>query len=278
MQKTKNIKKLLSVFGMSILALVLTSCGEDTELNRLERIMEDGQIIMATSPDFAPFIFMDYRLSGQEAIVGADASLGRFIANELGVELYIQSMDFAASLAAVTTGLADITIGGMSFTEERSQAMMLSTSYRTEGDGFQGLLTMADVSSNFNTAEDFSGFLVGAQNGTLQQTYVQSQLPDAQIQLFPSVTDGILALLAGSIDALAMSGDVALMYVLNYPELDLVNFTFEETQAGHVLGMPNGSYELFERIEEIIALVIQNNLYEQWLFEAEELATYLALN
>lgn len=277
------MKKLLSLIAISGIAMQLTSCGGNNgggyaSLNRLERIIQDGYIIMATSPDFAPFIFMDYNLSGQEAIVGADAALGRFIADELGVELYIQSMDFAASLAAVTTGLADITIGGMSWTQERSYAMMLSTSYRVEGDGFQGLLTLAEVADNFNYAEDFAGLLVGAQNGTLQQTYTQSQLPDAQIQLVSTVTDGILMLLTGQIDALAMSGDVAEMYILNYPELALVNFTFEQTAAGHVLGMPNGSYELFERIEEIIDIVIQNNLYEQWLFEAEELSRNLAID
>ena len=272
----KKIALLLTlVFGITL----LTGCEQNTaSTNRLERILADGRIVMATSPDFAPFIFIDPDLSGQDAIVGSDAALARFIASELGVELVIESMDFSASLAAVQTGRADMFIGGLAWRADRAEAMMLTSAYNPPT--YQGILIPADMYDTLRTASDFDGLLIGAQNASLQLANVEDQLPNANIQLVTAVSDGVMMLRTGRIDALAMSGAVGDRYARNYDDVVMSAFHFdlEDGLTGNVIAIPNGSQELFDRVEEILAKVNNQGLYIEWFIEAEDLSDRLALD
>ncbi|MCL2564464.1 MAG: transporter substrate-binding domain-containing protein [Defluviitaleaceae bacterium] len=280
----KKIALLLTlVFGITLLAgcnqtaNTAGSQGAAAPANRLERILADGQIVMATSPDFAPFIFMHPERSGQEAIIGSDAELARHIASELGVELVIESMDFGTSLAAVQAGTVDMFIGGLAWREDRAEAMMLSSSYLPPT--FQGIMVLAEQADELRVASDFDGLTIGAQNASLQQDNVENQLPNANLQLVTTVSDGIMMLLTGSIDALAMSGTVGEQYVRNYPMLAMSDFHFElHPNLGQVIAMPNGSQELFDAIEEILAYINENGLYDVWFEEANAMADEFAMN
>jgi len=277
------MKKIISMVLILTFAVVFfAGCdqgeqGQEAPANRLERIMQDGEIVMATSPDFAPFIFMNPDLTGQEAIVGSDAELARFIASQLGVELVIRTMDFGTSLAAVQTGAVDMFIGGLSWREDREEAMMLSSRYMPPT--FQGIMVMADRAHELRTAEDFDGLTIGAQNASLQQDNVELQLPNADLRLVMTVSDGIMMLMTGNIDALAMSGTVGEQYARNYPNIAMSEFRFEQhPNLGNVIAMPLGSYELFEAIEEILAYIDANEVYEVWFDEANELVDSLSLD
>jgi len=277
------MKKIISlVLVLTFVVVVFVGCdqnepGQDAPANRLERVLHDGQIVMATSPDFAPFIFMNPDLTGQDAIVGSDAAMARFIAERLGVELVIQTMDFGTSLAAVQTGSVDMFIGGLAWREDREEAMMLSSRYMPPT--YQGIMVMADRVHELRVTEDFDGLLIGAQNASLQQDNVELQLPNANIQLVTTVSDGIMMLMTGNIDALAMSGTVGEQYVRNYPHLAMSEFRFElHPNLGQVIAMPLGSYELFNAIEEILAYIDANDLYDLWFEEANALVDELALD
>ena len=165
------------------------SAAAEASEGRLAKIKEAGKITMATSPDFAPFEFKDIS-SGQVEYVGSDIELAKYIADKIGVELEIQPMDFAAVQAAVTSGSVDMAIAGMSYTEERAENMGLSHGYdydRGDMPSTQGILVMADQVESYQTAEDFAGKKVAAQNGALQQGLVTEQLPDAQMETVTTI-------------------------------------------------------------------------------------------
>ena len=104
----KNFKKLMStLLGATLLIGMLGGCGSSQ--SRLDQIKEAGILTMATSPNFAPLEFEDIS-SGETKYVGSDIELGKYIAEQLGVELEIQAMDFSAVQAAVTSGQADISM------------------------------------------------------------------------------------------------------------------------------------------------------------------------
>ena len=245
--------------------------------NRLESILESGVLTMVTAPGFAPFTFVDPRLSGQESIVGSDLAFGRFIAERLGVELDIQTMDFPSSLAAVQMGTVDINLGGISWTQERTEAMMLSTPYNP-GVGFQGIILDVERAEELSTAGDFDGLTIAVQNGTLQYNLLIEQLPEAVPQLVTAVPEGILMVLGGQVDGLAIPSEVGDGFISNYPQLIMSDFQFDHVNTGQVMAMPLGSYELFEAMEEIIAYVIENDLYATWFAEALALSEELTLD
>lgn len=272
----KKMKKLFcAALAAAMLMATMSGCGSSQ--NRLEKILESGKLVLATSPDFAPLEFEDLS-SGEAQYVGSDIELAKYIAEKLGVELEISAMDFSAVQAAIPSGQADIAISGFARTEERAQNMELSTPFNITEDGGQTVLVAKGQGANYTAAEDFSGLQIGAQNGSLQYNLVSSQLPD-DVEIVPvgSLNDGVLMLETGKIDALASDLSNAELLLESHDGIETTDFMFEYSSEGNVAAVKKGETELIEAVNEIIEEVNELGLYQQWKDEATELAKSLGL-
>ena len=272
----KKMKKLFcAALAAAMLMATMSGCGSSQ--NRLEKILESGKLVLATSPDFAPLEFEDLS-SGEAQYVGSDIELAKYIAEKLGVELEISAMDFSAVQAAIPSGQADIAISGFAKTEERAQNMELSTPFNITEDGGQTVLVLKGEGANYTAAEDFSGLQIGAQNGSLQYNLVSEQLPD-DVEIVPvgSLNDGVLMLETGKIDALASDLSNAELLLESHDGIETTDFMFEYSSEGNVAAVKKGETELIEAVNEIIEEVNELGLYEQWKDEATELAKSLGL-
>ena len=258
-----------------------SASGETSEAtNRLEEIKQKGVIVLATSPDFAPQEFEDIS-SGEKTYVGCDIDLAQYIADYLGVELEIQAMDFQACQAAVSTGKADFSIAGYAYEEERAENYEISEFFnvvRDEDGSRQVLIVPADKASEYQSAEDFSGKVIGCQNGSLQYTLTETQLPDSEIKLIDNLGSAVLMVQNNKIDALACSGDQADIYVDKNEGLALADWEFEYASQGNIALIMKGETELVEEINKAIAEVNEQGLYQQWKEEATELALSLGID
>lgn len=272
----KKMKKLFcAALAAAMLMATMSGCGSSQ--NRLEKILESGKLVLATSPDFAPLEFEDLS-SGEAQYVGSDIELAKYIAEKLGVELEISAMDFSAVQAAIPSGQADIAISGFAKTEERAQNLELSTPFNITEDGGQTVLVAKGQGANYTAAEDFSGLQIGAQNGSLQYNLVSSQLPeDVEIVPVGSLNDGVLMLETGKIDALASDLSNAELLLESHDGIETTDFMFEYSSEGNVAAVKKGETELIEAVNEIIEEVNELGLYEQWKDEATELAKSLGL-
>ena len=272
----KKMKKLFcAALAAAMLMATMSGCGSSQ--NRLEKILESGKLVLATSPDFAPLEFEDLS-SGEAQYVGSDIELAKYIAEKLGVELEISAMDFSAVQAAIPSGQADIAISGFARTEERAQNMELSTPFNITEDGGQTVLVAKGEGANYTTADDFSGLQIGAQNGSLQYNLVSSQLPeDVEIVPVGSLNDGVLMLETGKIDALASDLSNAELLLESHDGIETTDFMFEYSSEGNVAAVKKGETELIEAVNEIIEDVNELGLYDQWKEEATELAKSLGL-
>ena len=272
----KKMKKLFcAALAAAMLMATMSGCGSSQ--NRLEKILESGKLVLATSPDFAPLEFEDLS-SGEAQYVGSDIELAKYIAEKLGVELEISAMDFSAVQAAIPSGQADIAISGFAKTEERAQNMELSTPFNITEDGGQTVLVAKGEGANYTAAEDFSGLQIGAQNGSLQYNLVSEQLPD-DVEIVPvgSLNDGVLMLETGKIDALASDLSNAELLLESHDGIETTDFMFEYSSEGNVAAVKKGETELIEAVNEIIEEVNELGLYDQWKDEATELAKSLGL-
>ena len=272
----KKMKKLFcAALAAAMLMATMSGCGSSQ--NRLEKILDSGKLVLATSPDFAPLEFEDLS-SGEAQYVGSDIELAKYIAEKLGVELEISAMDFSAVQAAIPSGQADIAISGFAKTEERAQNMELSTPFNITEDGGQTVLVAKGQGANYTAAEDFSGLQIGAQNGSLQYNLVSSQLPeDVEIVPVGSLNDGVLMLETGKIDALASDLSNAELLLESHDGIETTDFMFEYSSEGNVAAVKKGETELIEAVNEIIEEVNELGLYQQWKDEATELAKSLGL-
>ena len=243
----------------------------------LAKIINSGKISLGTVPDFAPWEFKDVS-SGTTEYVGADIELAKYIAERLGVELEIKPMEFGAIIQGLSSDTINMGISGFAYTEERAEAAGLSTPYNQASKAGQGLLVLKDQTSDYNTAEAFSGKKVAAQNASLQMQLCTAQLPsDVDLQPVLAVTDGVLMLTTGKIDALAVSGENGISLSQSYPEVAMADFMFEYESDGNVVAVKKGNEELLAAVNEVIDEVNENGLYEVWKADAMELANSLGI-
>lgn len=243
----------------------------------LAQIIEAGKIVLGTSPDFAPWEFQDIS-SGTTEYVGSDIELAKYIAQRLGVELEIKPMEFGAILQALASDTIDMGISGFAYTEERAEAAGLSDPYNQNSAAGQGILVLKDQTADYNTAETFAGKKIAAQNASLQMQLVQAQLPaDVEIQPVTTVSEGVLMLINGRVDAVAVSGDNGLSLSESYPEVAMAEFKFDYENDGNVVAVKKSEEELLGAINEIMADVNSEGLYEQWKADAVELAQSLGI-
>lgn len=86
----------------------------------------NGTLRMATNAEFEPY---EYYKDG--VIVGVDADMAQAIADILGMELKIESMDFNAILASVQSGKSDIGVAGLTVRPDRLESVNFTDSYTT---------------------------------------------------------------------------------------------------------------------------------------------------
>lgn len=261
---------------------VSEASGEETgeAANRLDEIKEKGVIVLATSPDFAPQEFEDIS-NGEKTYVGCDIELAKYIADYIGVELDIQAMDFQACQAAVSTGKADFSISGYAWKEDRAENYEISDFFnvdRDEDGSRQVVIVPADKASEYQSPEDFAGKTIGCQNGSLQLSLTETQLPDAEVKLIDTLGSAVLMVQNNKIDALACSGDQADIYVEKNSALALADWEFDYTSEGNIALIMKGETELAAAINEAIAEVNEQGLYQQWKDEATELALSLGID
>jgi polar amino acid transport system substrate-binding protein len=239
--------------------------------NRLEKIKADGKLIVATSPDYPPYEFLD--LSGNP--VGADIDLAKYIANKLGVELVLQPMTFDAVLAAIGTGSADLAIAGLTYKEERTVSMDFSDPYFDDGN--QVIVIRKEDAETIKTLADFKGKSVAAQNASLQQTLVQDQLKETTLAQITQIDEGILLLKSKQADGIALASVVAIPLVANNPDLVICETPFDWAPAGALVAAVKGEKELLAAVNEVIAEVGgSDGLYVQWINNANALNAQLA--
>ena len=257
------MKKMLA--GLLAALMLMTLTLPALAGGRLDAIKAAGKLVIGTSPDYAPYEFPGP--DGQP--IGADIDLAKYIADGLGVELVVESFSFEGVLAAVAAGKIDLGIAGMDPTPERKSSMDFTDIYYNETN--QVILIHKDSQETLKTLEDFAGKTVAAQNGTLQQTLVTEQLPNSTLELITLIPDGIMMLLSKKVDAIALASVIADQYVANYPDLVICESKFDYTSSGIAAALPLGEPELLEAVNGLIAKVVKENLFFQWMAAAVEL-------
>lgn len=233
--------------------------------------VNEGKLTVATSPDFAPYEFYAIGEDGTPKLAGFDMALAQYIADDLGLELEIVTVDFDGVLSELSTKSVDLGMAGLSPDPKRADIMDFSDLYYMGG---QSLVTTKENAEKFSSFEDVNkpDVSVGAQTGSIQMDLAQTNSPDADIVALPKVTDIISELLTGKMDAAYIETDVAVSYQKNYPELELVLDVPYESE-GSAIGVCKGNEPLLNAVNASIAKALEDGTMEKFIAEANEQAS-----
>lgn len=267
-----------------LLTMALAGCSakEDTKANnRLEAILERGYLEVATEPYFAPNEFIDTSKTGDEQYVGSDIELAKYIAQELGVELRIVPLEFGAVLSSVTEGKYDMAISALAYTPERAEAMELSKGYYFDETKGYGLLVREEDVDRYPDVASLAEAVVVAQSGSLQEAFVNDQIPNyKEMKRVSATTDGFLMVQEGKADAAATAISTAELYAQANPGVTIANqfrFVEDKETQGTRIGMPKGEKELLDKVNAIIDELVESGQYAEWYTEYSEYAKQLGV-
>lgn len=239
---------------------------------KLKDILDKGEIVLATSPDYPPSEFVD----DQGNVKGSDIMLAQYIANSLGVDLKVETMDFNAVLTAVDTGKVDIGISGFGYKADRAEQFELSHGYQSSSvAAHHTLLVPAEKADEYKSLADFSGKKIDTQANSLQEMYVTDQIPDADLQKVATLDQAILELQTGKIDAIALDSTTAKnyaetsdgmfvsVYEKNGVEFDLSQYADE---SGNIAAVKKGETSLIDAVNQVIDSLATSGKYESNLY------------
>ena len=231
----------------------------------------EGKLTVATSPDFAPYEFYAIGEDGTPTLAGFDMALAQYIADHMGLELEVITVDFDGVLSELQTKSVDLGMAGLSPDPKRENIMNFSDIYYS---GSQSLVTVKANAETYTSLESTNNadVTVGAQTGSIQLDLANTNSPDADIISLPKVTDIIAELLAGKLDAAYIETVVAESYQKNYPDLEIVCDVPYDV-AGSAIGVVKDNDALLAAVNEAIAAAIEDGSMETFVAEANELAS-----
>ncbi|MBR5520508.1 MAG: transporter substrate-binding domain-containing protein [Oscillospiraceae bacterium] len=240
------MKKLFALILAMVMSVSLVACGggeEETPKSTIDKILEQGYITVAISPDFAPSEFKD-PATGE--VMGTDVEFAKYVAQYIGekygktVELKIEEMDFKSCQAAVATNSVHFSLNGYAATEERKQNYICAGPYailKADSESYHGALVKKGL--ELKTAEDFKGLKIACQQASLQYNLATAQLPTdemPEIEFITTLPMGAMMLQSGKVDAVIMTNGSAAPFVAQNDELEMAEFHFEyESEGTHAL-------------------------------------------
>ena len=242
----------------------------DKSGNRLEAVREAGKLVIGISADYAPFAFPVEEDDGAIGYQGSDVELGKYIAEQLGVEAEFQEMEMEECLKAAKEGTVDLVLLGMLPEESRLAYVDFTDPYYQPGR--QVFLVKKAQRNEYKELEDFAGATVAAQYGTLQAQLVTEQLSKSYMELVDTISEGIEMVNTGRADALALDAQVTDDILDEYSSLALAAAEMEYEQEGVVGGVVEREPELLEAVNQVIDEVVEDGLYLGWMDTAIRMA------
>ena len=234
-----------------------TECADPSTLTG-----ENGTLKVGATNEAPPF---GYIKNGR--IVGYDVDFLVAFAKEYGYKLDIEEAAFPSLLAGLQTGIYDLSIAGLSITEERMETIDFSDPYHREDMIF---IIKGDNSSSL---DQFNGATLGVVTGSLYGGYSREQFPNASIKEFNTFADVLVALKGGKVDGIMLDkpnfNSVARtdksLTSITVPAYSVeIGFGFQKNDAGNALQAQMNAFLAKRKAEGKIDVLI-----DKWYGETE---------
>ncbi len=193
------------------------------EVSIWEQIKAKGKIVVATSPDWPPFEYLD---PDTNQLIGYEVDLFNAIAKKLGLEVEWKHMSFDSIIAAVKNREVDLGVSGFSVTPERYQEVLFTMPHivtevqlimlksRAEELGITKLSSLEEAAQY--------GLVIGTGSGTTQEDELLSLvnkgvLSSDQVKSYPDFDTALQELKNGNIDALYAETPITTWWISTEP-------------------------------------------------------------
>lgn len=204
------MKKLVKVFALVLAFALLTvsSAFAASTARTLDEIKESGELVVGVFSDKKPFGYVDENGDYQ----GYDVYFARRLAEDLGTELKLVSVDAPNRVEYLTSAKVDIILANFTVTPERAEVVDFALPYMKVALG----VVSPDGALNTDVAQ-LDGKTLIVSKGTTAETYFTENHPEVKLLKFDTYTEAFNALLDGRGDALSTDNTEVLAWALDNP-------------------------------------------------------------
>ena len=238
----KATKVLTLALAMIMLAGVLTACGGGSK--------KGETLTFGTNPEFPPFEFITSNgVIGE--FDGIDMAIAKQIADENGMTVAMESMEFDSLLVALQNGQIDAVIAGMTATDERRETVDFSTTYYT---ATQVMIVKED--SDITKATDMADKKICVVQGYTGEVCVQEM--GYSYEAFKKGTEAVLELVNGKCDVVVIDSATAQKYVGDNEGLKIVEDASAFESEEYAIAVRKGNTELLDKINKTIEKMLSD--------------------
>ena len=200
---------------MKVLSLVLafvflfsTAALADSTARTLDEIKDSGKLVVGVFSDNKPFGYVDENGDYQ----GYDVYFARRLADDLGVDLELVSVDAPNRVEYLTSAKVDVILANFTVTPERAEVVDFALPYMKVALG-----VVSPDSALITDVKDLEGKTLIVSKGTTAETYFAENHPEVTLLKFDTYTEAFNALLDGRGDALSTDNTEVLAWALENP-------------------------------------------------------------
>ncbi len=254
----KRTKKLLVMMtAMVLAACTLTACGGGSA--------KGDTLTFGTNPEFPPFEYVTSSgVIGE--FDGIDMAIAKQIAEENGMTVAMESMEFDSLLVALQNGQIDAVIAGMTATDERRETVDFSTPYYT---ATQVMIVKED--SDIATAADMADKKICVVQGYTGEVCVQDM--GYSYEAFKKGTEAVMELVNGKCDVVVIDSATAQKYVSDNEGLKIVEDPSAFESEEYAIAVQKGNTELLDKINKSIEKMLADGTINELAVKYTEEAT-----
>ena len=203
------MKRSIRIFAF-VLSLILLAVPAlaDSSARTLDEIKESGALTIGVFSDKKPFGYVDENGEYQ----GYDVYFARRLAEDLGVELELVSVDAPNRVEFLTSAKVDIILANFTVTPERAEVVDFALPYMKVALG-----VVSPYAALITDVSQLEGKTLIVSKGTTAETYFTENHPEVTLLKFDTYTEAFNALLDGRGDALSTDNTEVLAWALENP-------------------------------------------------------------
>ena len=269
-----RVWRLLAVLALVIGTLVVVGCGDDDDDDggseggggdqaadvkqypadsTLGKIQDAGELTIGVKYDVPPFGFENPQ-SGQ--IEGFDVDMGRYIAEELGVEPKFVEAISDNRIPFLERGTVDLILSTMTINQERDMEIDFSEPYYIA----EGRI-LVPKGSDIKGVDDLSGKRVCTALGSTYEETIREQAPDADLKLVDTYSECLELLQNKAIDAISTDDVILTGMIIQDDTLEIVGDKLTTEPYG--VGIKDGDKQMKTFVDDVLAGVEEDGRWEE---------------
>jgi glutamate transport system substrate-binding protein len=262
--RTHILWRAMLAMALAVVALAMGACGDDDDddgggnggggdqaaeaeqfpaNSTLGRIQEAGEITIGVKYDVPPFGFENPQ-SGE--VEGFDVDMGRFIAEELGVEPRFVEAISDNRIPFLERGTVDLILSTMTINAERDMEIDFSEPYYIA----RGRILVPQDSDIAGLEDLTGGTSVCTALGSTYEETIREEAPDAELRLVDTYSECLELLQNGAIDAISTDDVILTGMIIQDDTLQMVGD--ELTTEPYGAGIKEGDKEFQKFVSDTL--------------------------